>query len=95
MDMTDMTGIEGRLNAHRRLMVSLVSILAGFPDARAAIEAMARDSETVIDHEEDPGIEPDAAFAAQQIADEEIRAIVAAGLRRFDAPARDELSGRR
>ena len=88
MDRTDMTGIEGRLNAHRRMMVSLISILAGIPDARAAIEAMARDSETVIDHEEDPGVEPNTAFAAQQIADEEIRAIVAAGLRRFDASTR-------
>ena len=85
MEMNGQAEIEGRLNAHRRLLVSLVSLLADLPDARAAIETFGRDSETVIDHEEDPGFEPDAAFAAQRIADEEIRAIVDAGLRRAKA----------
>lgn len=76
--------LEGRINAHRRLLVELISIVAAIPEARAALVAMARDSETVIDHEEDPGIEPDAAFAAQQIADDEIRAVLTAAMARLD-----------
>ena len=77
--------LEGRINAHRRLLVELLSVVAAIPEARPALVAMARDNETVIDHEEDPGIEPDAAFAAQQIADDEIRAILKAAMARLDA----------
>ncbi|MDX3977213.1 hypothetical protein [Shinella sp.] len=76
--------LEGRINAHRRLLVELVSVVAAIPEARAALVSMARDSETVSDHEEDPGIEPDAAFAAQQIADDEIRAILKAAMARLE-----------
>lgn len=76
--------LEGRINAHRRLLVELISVVAGIPAAREALVAMARDSETVIDHEEDPGIEPDAAFAAQQIADDELRAILKAAVARLE-----------
>ena len=52
--------------------------------ARAALVAMAQSTETVMDHEEDPGIEPDPAFAAQQIADDEIRGILAAAMARVE-----------
>ena len=76
--------LEGRINAHRRLLVELVAVLAALPEAREALVAMARDAETVIDHEEDPGIEPDVAFAAQQIADDEIRAILNAAMARLE-----------
>lgn len=76
--------LEGRINAHRRLLVELVSVVAAIPEAHAALVAMARDNETVSDHEEDPGIEPDAAFAAQQIADDEIRAILKAAMARLE-----------
>ncbi|QRM56237.1 hypothetical protein [Sinorhizobium sp. BG8] len=77
--------VEGRLNAHRRLFVSLFSVLAHLPEARSAILAFARDAEVVADHEEDPGMDPDATFAVQQIADDEIRAILGAAIRRFEA----------
>ena len=76
--------LEGRINAHRRLLVELISVVASIPEARAVLMAMARDNETVIDHEEDPGIEPDAAFAAQQIADDELRGILKAAMARFE-----------
>jgi hypothetical protein len=76
--------LEGRINAHRRLLVELLSVVAAIPQARDALLAMARDNETVSDHEEDPGIEPDAAFAAQQIADDEIRAILKAAMARLE-----------
>lgn len=76
--------LEGRINAHRRLLVELVSILGSIPEARDALIAMARDNETVIDHQEDPGVEPDTAFAAQQIADDEIRRILKAAIARLE-----------
>ncbi len=76
--------LEGRINAHRRLLVELVSVLAGIPEAREALVAMARDNETVVDHEEDPGSDPDPAFAAQQIADDELRAILKAAMARLE-----------
>ncbi|MCJ8148451.1 MULTISPECIES: hypothetical protein [Shinella] len=76
--------LEGRTNAHRRLLVELVSVLAGIPEAREALVAMARDNETVVDHEEDPGSDPDPAFAAQQIADDELRAILKAAMARLE-----------
>jgi hypothetical protein len=76
--------LEGRINAHRRLLVELLSVVAAIPETRAALLAMARDNETVSDHEEDPGIEPDAAFAAQQIADDEIRAILQSAMARLE-----------
>jgi len=76
--------LEGRINAHRRLLVELVCTVAAIPEARAALVAMARDNETVRDHEEDPGIEPDAAFAVQQIADNELRGILKAAMARLE-----------
>lgn len=76
--------LEGRINAHRRLLVELLSVVAAIPAAREALVAMARDTETVADHEEDPGVEPDAAFAAQQIADDEIRSILKAAMARLE-----------
>lgn len=76
--------LEGRINAHRGLLVELVCIVATIPEARAALVAMARDNETVSDHEEDPGIEPDAPFAAQQIADDELRGILKAAMARLE-----------
>lgn len=76
--------LEGRINAHRRLMVELVSLLGTIPEAQEALRAMARDNETVIDHQEDPGLEPDIAFAVQQIADDEIRGILKAAMTRLE-----------
>lgn len=85
MTTCDLAHLEGRINAHRRLLVELLSVVAALPEARDALVAMARENETVADHEEDPGLEPDAAFAAQQVADDEIRAILRAAMERLDA----------
>jgi len=76
--------LEGRINAHRRLMVEIVALLGTIPQAHEALLAMARDNETVSDHQEDPGLEPDPAFAAQQIADDEIRGILKAAMARLE-----------
>ena len=85
MTAADTLHLEGRLNAHRRLLVSLFSAIAALPEARALITALARENETVSVHEEDPGVEPDSAFACQQIADDEMRAILVAALARLAA----------
>ncbi|MBY5410651.1 hypothetical protein HFO98_19720 [Rhizobium leguminosarum] len=73
-DMADET--EARLNAHRRLFVSLVTIIAGDPKFHQALESLAHENETVGDQEEDPGAEPSRAFATQGLANDEIRAIL-------------------
>ena len=89
MGSIDSIHLEGRVNAHRRLLVELLSVIAAIPEAREALVAMARENETVGDHEEDPGVEPDAAFAAQQIADDEIRAILKAAMARLETRTTD------
>ena len=81
----DSARLEGRINAHRRLLVEFISAIAAIPEVREAVSAMAQDAETVADHEEDPGIEPDLAFAAQQVADDEIREILRAAMARLSA----------
>lgn len=77
--------LEGRVNAHRRLLVELVSILGALPETRAHLLAMAGGNETGVDHQEDPGLFPDKSIAAQQIIDDEVRRIVRAAMARIEA----------
>ena len=77
--------IDGRLNAHRKLFIALMAYIARDSDGRAFLDRLTRDAEIVSDHEEDPGIEPDAGFAMQQIGDDEMRAIVKAAVSRAGA----------
>jgi tellurite resistance-related uncharacterized protein len=79
-NVTDET--EARLNAHRRLFVSLLTIIAGDPKFHPALESLALENETVCDQEEDPGFEPSSAFAIQGFANDEIRAILKDALAR-------------
>ncbi|KQV38331.1 MULTISPECIES: hypothetical protein [unclassified Rhizobium] len=79
--------IDARINAHRRLLVALIAYIARDEKGLAFLEGLLCDTEIVSDHEEDPGIEPDSGFAAQQIGDEEMRAIVKAALARARATA--------
>ncbi|MDO9416365.1 hypothetical protein [Pararhizobium sp.] len=67
---------EGRLNAHRRLLVSLLSIMSADPQTRDALQALLNENEAVSDHEEDPGIEPGEAFAIQAASNAEIASIL-------------------
>lgn len=78
----ELTSIEGRLNAHRKLLVSIVDLLADMPAARSALQRVQRDHEVHRDHEEDPGIDPDRMYAVQRIASAEITAIIQAGMAR-------------
>ncbi|PYE26790.1 hypothetical protein C8J32_102409 [Rhizobium sp. PP-CC-3A-592] len=79
--------IDGRLNAYRRLLIGLMTHVARDADGRQMLEAMARETEIVADHEEDPGVIPDEGFAGQNLAEEEIRAIITAALTRAEALA--------
>ncbi|KQY05112.1 hypothetical protein ASD36_11740 [Rhizobium sp. Root1334] len=82
--------LEGRLNAHRKLLVALAAFIADGAEGRAFVERLRRDAETVLDHEEDPGVEPNGSFATQQIADDELQSIVTAALLRVQAVGRQE-----
>ncbi|MEA3534228.1 hypothetical protein [Rhizobium sp. CC-YZS058] len=79
--------LDGRLNAYRRLLVGLFTQLAEREDGRALIDAILADTETVADHEEDPGVLPDRGFAGQEIANAEIQAVLKAALTRAEARA--------
>jgi hypothetical protein len=79
---TNLMTLEGRLNAHRKLLVSLVALLDSVPEARETIQRMRMEQETHRDHEEDPGIEPDETYAVQRIAAQEIMDIIGAGIKR-------------
>jgi hypothetical protein len=79
---TNLMTLEGRLNAHRKLLVSLVAILGTVPEARDALHRLRLEQETHGDHEEDPGAEPDEAYAVQRIAAQEIMDIIGAGIKR-------------
>lgn len=79
--------LEARLNAHRKLFIALAAFLAESSEGRAFLNRLSRDTETVVDHEEDPGIVPDDGFALQAGADEEMRSIVKAALSRSQAIA--------
>lgn len=82
--------LEGRLNAHRKLLLALTAFIADGVEGRAFLERLRRDAETVSDHEEDPGVEPNGSFATQQIADDEVESIVNAALLRVQATERQE-----
>ncbi|WP_275783820.1 hypothetical protein [Pararhizobium gei] len=77
--------LEGRLNGHRKLFVALAAFIARTDEGRTFLDTLARDSEMVSDHEEDPGVMPNEGFAMQQIADDEMRSIVFAALSRANA----------
>jgi hypothetical protein len=82
--------LEGRLNAHRKLFIALTAFIAATAEGREFLERLGQDNETVSDHEEDPGIEPDEGFAIQQIADDEMQSIVKAALSRMQAAESQE-----
>jgi hypothetical protein len=77
--------VDARLNAYRRLLIGVMTHMAADEAGRKMLESIARDTETVADHEEDPGVMPDAGFAAQNHTDEEIRTIIATALTRAEA----------
>lgn len=76
---------EGRLNAHRELLTSLLSTLAAMdPRLLSSLE----EETAVLDGEEDPGVMPSAAFAAANAMSEETRSILRAAAERASSRAR-------
>lgn len=76
---------EGRLNAHRELLTSLLSTLAAVdPYLLSSLE----EQTVVVDGEEDPGVVPSKAFAAANAMSEETRSILRAAAQRASSQAR-------
>ncbi|OHV84838.1 hypothetical protein [Rhizobium sp. LCM 4573] len=92
--MTAMTAqeLEGRLNAHRELMIDLLAAMIGGEVTITAFLQKLRDDATFKDNEEDPGVMPEDGFAIENSAAREVRSILEAARARADA---DRLAGRR
>ena len=68
--------IEGALNAHRRMIELIVTLLG---ELRGDALSLVQDIERRVgyrDHHEDPGSEPDIAFAVERASDDELRRLL-------------------
>lgn len=80
--------LEGRLHAHRELLVDMLAAMIGGEMTIVAFVQKLRDSATFKDNEEDPGLEPGEAFAIENAAAREVRAILEAARARAEAELR-------
>ncbi|MBB4067206.1 hypothetical protein [Gellertiella hungarica] len=81
----DLADLEARLNAHRKLLVQIMTMLAGDERFAVLLQRYRDETENVQDHQEDPGVvEPDPAFAIKGRSTEELQAMLAAALVRAD-----------
>ncbi len=77
--------LEARLNAHRKLLVQIMTMLAGDERFATLLERYRQETENVQDHQEDPGVvEPDPAYAIKGRSHEELQAMLTAALVRAD-----------
>jgi hypothetical protein len=77
--------LEGRLNAHREVLIELLSAMIGGEVTITSFLRRLRDDATFKDNEEDPGVLPDGAFAIENSAAREVRSILDAARARADA----------
>jgi hypothetical protein len=77
--------LEGRLNAHRELMIEMLAAMIGGEVTISAFLRRLRDDATFKDNEEDPGIMPDPAFAIENAAARELRSMLEAARARAAA----------
>jgi hypothetical protein len=77
--------LEGRLNAHRELLIDFVAALLGGAESIQSFTRRLSEDATFKDSEEDPGVMPDASFAIEQSAANEIRSILEAARARAAA----------
>jgi hypothetical protein len=77
--------LEGKLNAHRELMIDLLAAIIGGEAKVAQLMDRLKDDTTFKDNEEDPGLLPDGAFAIENSAAREIRSILDAARKRAQA----------
>jgi len=80
--------LEGRLNAQRELLIEMLAAMIGGEVTIIAFLKRLRDDATFKDSEEDPGLLPDGAFAIENAAAREARAILEAARARAEADAR-------
>ncbi|CDN49485.1 hypothetical protein [Neorhizobium galegae] len=77
--------LEGRLNAHREVLIELLSAMIGGEVTITSFLRRLRDDATFKDNEEDPGLLPDGAFAIENSAAREVRSILDAARARAEA----------
>ena len=77
--------LEGRVNAHRELMIDLVAALMGGDRAIERFIASIRDDASYKNHEEDPGVIPTEGLVLEAGMAREIRSIVEAARARHMA----------
>jgi hypothetical protein len=77
--------LEGRLNAHREVLVELLSAMIGGEVTITSFLRRLRDDATFKDNEEDPGLLPEGAFAIENAAAREVRSILDAARARAEA----------
>jgi hypothetical protein len=77
--------LEGRLNAHRELMIEMLAAMIGGEVTITSFLRKLRDDATFKDNEEDPGVMPEEAFAIENAAAREIRSILDAARARAAA----------
>lgn len=77
--------IEGRLNAHREILVSLLAAAINGPEAVSAIVLSLGEDVLPKDGAEDPGLTPSAGYASGAEKADEIRAILSAANARAEA----------
>lgn len=80
--------LEGRLNAQRELMIEMLAAMIGGEVTITTFLKRLRDDATFKDNEEDPGQQPESAFAIENAAAREVRSILEAARARAEADAR-------
>lgn len=86
--------LEGRLLGQRRLLEALLTVLCrDRTDAAAFLDRLEADL-GFQDHQEDPGFEPDSAFALERHADLEVRRILDRAREGLAAPDSPDPEGR-
>lgn len=77
--------LEGRLAAHRELMIDMLAAMVGGAATADRFLSRLRDDATYKDHEEDPGVLPDNGFAIANATARELRTILEAARARAAA----------
>ena len=71
---------EARLNAHRKLLVEVLTLLASRPEFADTLLRYRDETRSVQDHQEDPGVEPDPMFAIKGKSMDELQSMLNAAL---------------
>ncbi|MCB5203643.1 hypothetical protein LH464_14285 [Neorhizobium sp. T786] len=77
--------LEGRLNAHRELMIDMLAAMIGGEVTITQFLQRLRDDATFKDNEEDPGVMPGEGFAIENATARELRSILEAARARAAA----------